>query len=186
MTNFCKKINKWQIQIHVCLKKGIQILFHNIDKNNIQKKKNHLMHSKNKHIYCTILISYYLYIYIYAFHNTLISHNMNWLYNLKVKYFLFILYILLSNFKQINKKIFTYEFWLSRASHGLNVGIILKHAHAHKLSVLLTWKLEMMAFVFMFFFRFNICFAIFNIQWNEVVFALNSKCMKLKIFPYMS
>ena len=66
--------------------------------------------------------------------------------------------------------------------------IVLEHAHAHKLSMLLTWKFEMMAFVFMFFFRFNICFAILDIQGNEVVFALNSKyhCMKLKIFPYMS
>ena len=27
-----------------------------------------------------------MYIYIYAFHNTSISHNMNLLYNLKVKY----------------------------------------------------------------------------------------------------
>ena len=54
------------------------------------------MNSENKHIYCTLLISYYQYIYIYiyisiylsiyAFHNTLVSHNMNLLYNLKVKY----------------------------------------------------------------------------------------------------
>ena len=42
------------------------------------------------------LIYYYLYIYIYThtFHNTLVSHNMNLLYNnLKVKYlFIFIIY----------------------------------------------------------------------------------------------
>ena len=42
------------------------------------------MHSKNKHIYCILLISYYLYIYIYAFHNTLVLHNMNLSYNSKV------------------------------------------------------------------------------------------------------
>ena len=73
MTNFQK--NKWQIQIHVSLKKSIQILFHDIDKKKkkiyiyiyIQQKKriNHLINSENKHIYCTLLISYYLYIYIY-------------------------------------------------------------------------------------------------------------------------
>ena len=52
-------------------------------KNNIQKKKgiNHLIHSENKHIYSTLLINYYL--YIYAFHNTLVSHNMNLLYKFK-------------------------------------------------------------------------------------------------------
>ena len=49
------------------------------------------MHFENKHFYCTLLINYYL--YIYAFHNTLVSHNMNLLYNLKVKYlFIFIIY----------------------------------------------------------------------------------------------
>ena len=44
------------------------------------------MHSKNKHIYCILLISYYFYtyIYIYAFHNTLVLHNMNLSYNSKV------------------------------------------------------------------------------------------------------
>ena len=53
------------------------------------------MYSENKHIYCTFLISYYfyIYIYIYAFHNTLVSNNMNLLYNLKVKYLIiFIIY----------------------------------------------------------------------------------------------
>ena len=34
-----------------------------------------------------------IYIYIYAFHNTLVSHNMNLLYNLKLKYLIiFIIY----------------------------------------------------------------------------------------------
>ena len=63
-----------------------------LTKNQYMKKKkriNHLIHSKNKHIYCTLLISY---IYIYTFHNTLVAHNINLLYNLKVKYlFIFII-----------------------------------------------------------------------------------------------
>ena len=53
------------------------------------------MHFENKHIYCTLLINYYfyIYIYIYAFNNTLVSHHMYLLYNLKVKYlFIFIIY----------------------------------------------------------------------------------------------
>ena len=56
-----------------------------------KKRINHLIHSKNKHIYCTLLISF-IYIYIYTFHNTLVAHNINLLYNLKVKYlFIFII-----------------------------------------------------------------------------------------------
>ena len=68
-----------------------------LTKNQYMKKKkriNHLIHSKNKHIYCTLLINYYLYIYIYiyTFHNTLVAHNINLLCNLKVKYlFIFII-----------------------------------------------------------------------------------------------
>ena len=77
-----------------------KISFPNIDKKliyiYIYKRINHLIYSKNKHIYkhCTLLISYYLfiYIYIYIYHNTLVAHNMNLLYNLKVKYlFIFII-----------------------------------------------------------------------------------------------
>ena len=61
------------------------------------------MHSENKHIYCTLLISYKL-LLIYmcvcvcvcAFHNTLVSHNMNLLYNLKVKYLIiFVIYFII-------------------------------------------------------------------------------------------
>ena len=49
------------------------------------KRKKKLLHSFNK-----LLL---LYIYIYAFHNTLVSYNMNLLYNLKVKYlFICIIY----------------------------------------------------------------------------------------------
>ena len=71
MTNFQK--NKWQIQIHVSLKKSIQILFHDIDKKYIYiyiyttKKKNkssykfwkqtYLLHSFNKLLLIYIYIS---------------------------------------------------------------------------------------------------------------------------------
>ena len=79
-----------------------KISFPNIDKKliyiyiYIYKRINHLIYSKNKHIYkhiyCTLLISYYLFLYIYIYHNTLVAHNMNLLYNLKVKYlFIFII-----------------------------------------------------------------------------------------------
>ena len=52
MTNFVKK-NKWQIQIHISLKKSIQ----NFVSWYWQKIIiiNHLMHSENKHIYCTLV-----------------------------------------------------------------------------------------------------------------------------------
>ena len=59
-----------------------------------KKRINHFMHSENKHIYCTLLISYYLYTHTHThtLNNTLVSHNMNLLYNLKVKYlFIFII-----------------------------------------------------------------------------------------------
>ena len=55
-----------------------------------KKRINHFIHSENKHIYCTLLISYYL--HTHTLNNTLVSHNMNLLYNLKVKYlFIFII-----------------------------------------------------------------------------------------------
>ena len=61
-----------------------------------KKRINHLMHFENKHIYCTLLISYYLHTHTHThthtLNNTLVSHNMNLLYNLKVKYlFIFII-----------------------------------------------------------------------------------------------
>ena len=81
-------------------KKAYKFCFTILTKNNIQKKKkNHLIHSKSKHIYCILLISYYfiyIYIYIYAFNNTLVLHYMNLLYNLKLKYLIiFIIYYII-------------------------------------------------------------------------------------------
>ena len=51
------------------------------------------MHSENIYLLHSFNKLLLIYIYIYAFHNTLVSHNMNLLYNLKIKYlFIFITY----------------------------------------------------------------------------------------------
>ena len=64
----------------------------------------------------SIFIYTHTYIYIYRFYDTLVSHNMHSLCNLKVKYsFVFIIYL-----SKLIKKLFIHKFWLSRASHGHN------------------------------------------------------------------
>ena len=105
---------------------------------------------------------------MYAFYNTLVSHNMHLLCNLKVNIHLFLLFIL----SKLIKKLFAYKFWLNRALQGYNAVIIYFENLIVELYVIYAFKIHV---------KFYINQILFTMWSTSLYFMYNFKLQKFAI-----